>query len=339
MSETGSIMSPYQVAPSQGNLLGGIMDFIGKKRQLEQEQQMQQTMMATQQALNSQQGYADGVDPFSMQKFATGESNLQTAETNRGVSQGRFDLDKQTQDSSYGAAAAIAKGLQPGGASHGMYDRPDINMLLPGASNPAVLDQIIKQIGGIETNQQNGRNFETERSATNLDNLQEIEARAQAEGRVRSNDNTQQRQIAVEAENRGVQRNQDATRGLLAGFGRTNTQGMENIPYNAIPDVMTAIDGRNAQTNQMIVETIKAVAQSKDKMDPQAIAGIGKVLEGIQTGEVDAKAGSELVRQILGRKQEEQKMIEEQKKSRDPKGLGKPLGELFNQGFRLPLGY
>lgn len=314
------MIAPYQVAAPQGGLIESIMDFIGEKRKQAEFDRQVQTEMATQAAINAQMGYPSGVDPFGMQKFATGESNLKTAETNRNVTQGSFDLRKRAEDSTYNAAEAIGRGLQPGGASYGMYNRPDFNAMLPGATNPAVLQHIIGIMTGIEDNQRDMRDWKTKSTAEQQNRIEaqnnlganQIASQAAGDARQTAAD------VAKEQRARGYQ--SEAAKAVASVLGWNLPQGGENLPLTMIPEIAQAQQERNSVMTQQVMEVIKALTASKEGSNPDALAGLSKVMTDLQTGQVEPQMASRIVQEILQRKQDEQKMIDNQKQMKDSVG-------------------
>jgi hypothetical protein len=127
------MISPYQVSPPQGNLLGSILDFIGQNRQLQLD-------AGTRNQINGEQGFGPNVDPFAVQKYQ-GEGQRQTIAgdmNNRAAQDQRWQGDDRTsQQNTLGALSQnpvisqdpVLGSLVGNGGSNAMIGQAIMSML------------------------------------------------------------------------------------------------------------------------------------------------------------------------------------------------------------------
>lgn len=309
------MIAPYQVAPPQGNLLGSIQNFIGQRRQMQMLEQDRAREQATMAAINAQMGYGSGVDPFGMQKFETGQSNLETASTQRGIAQGNFDMKKRDSDSTYNAARAIAESIAPGGANAGMYPQSDMKMLEPGLMDPNVMNEYLRRAGIIEGNVA-GRDryaYQQELQAKNAAAGRADEARLREEAQGRRDERLNQ--FDIDKENRGALRQSEAARAVQSALGWEGDLGA--LPLGMIPDVVDSKRAANAQAMANVLEVLKAaVAQGK----PEETQGFQKIYDDLNSGKINPAQAVQLRDALLQRKQEEQAILEGVKRQRMDSG-------------------
>ena len=330
------MIAPYQVAPPQGNLLGSIQNFIGQRRQMQMLEQDRAREQATMAAINAQMGYGSGVDPFGMQKFETGQSNLETASTQRGIAQGNFDMKKRDSDSTYNAASAIAESIAPGGANAGMYARPDMKMLEPGLMDPNVMNEYLRRAGIIEGNvaDRDRYAYQQELQAKNAAAGRADEARLREEAQGRRDERLNQ--FDIDKENRALGRESDAVSAVGRALGWEGD--LSGLPLGMIPDVVESKRALNAQAMANIMEMLKAAtAQGK----PEETQGFQKIYDDLNSGKISTAEAVQLRDALLQRQQEERALLEEIKRQRMQQGLTNLSGAIdtFGPGVAgAPLG-
>lgn len=138
------MISPYQVSPPQGNLLGSIMDFIAQSRTLQQQG-------ATNQLLNSQANLPYNVDPFEVQKYQGEGMRQQVMGDQNARAQQQQDWQGQDRQQSQQSSAALVNGYLQNPQYAG---DPMLGPLLNSGGTPTVADAVLKILGGDRTQQQ-----------------------------------------------------------------------------------------------------------------------------------------------------------------------------------------
>jgi hypothetical protein len=139
--DTAPMISPYQVAPPQGNLLGSLMDFVVQSRALQQQG-------ATNQYLNQQQGLPTNVDPSAIQNFQGEGQRQQIAGAANSRAQQDQDWRGQDRSDARGSAANIVNSFLQ---NPEYANDPMVGPMLRSGNNPTVADQVLSILGGDRT--------------------------------------------------------------------------------------------------------------------------------------------------------------------------------------------
>lgn len=167
MSEYGQMIAPYQTHGTGGR---GVMDFIQDfmmQNQQRQGMQQQQELLGeqagvdrqTRNVLNQQQGYAQGVDPFNMQKFA----GTQQAQNQQGT---LFDQQQSSRQSELDRVNTLMDSLRQ---NPSYQEDPLIGAMLNSGNTPLGLDQVLPMLTG-DRNLAQGREDLVQRNNLNLSN-------------------------------------------------------------------------------------------------------------------------------------------------------------------------
>jgi hypothetical protein len=193
-------------SPPQGDLLGGILNFIGTQRQMQMVDEQRQRAMATNALLGQQMGLPPNVDAFGVQKFQTGESDLMTADSQRQSAALQRAISQATEQRTaqdFAGRNEFANNVNNYAAQNlGNSTNPMVQIGRQGGMNPYAADLIVKAITGETGNQQQTalqQSLETIRTqGANQRNQDALAAQAQAAALERTNKQADQSRLAGE---------------------------------------------------------------------------------------------------------------------------------------------